>query len=368
MSLKIDRVQLEIVIQQDSARQKMIELEEQMRSANKTLNSLKKKFGENSAEYKAQKEVVKALQTEYDKLFEKIGIGSLSVKELQNRQKELNAILRNLPGDSPLYTQYKAQLDAVNQRMKELKGTADSTKFSLSKLTDGFNKYAAIGASVIASLTGITLTARKCVDEFAQMQEAESQVRKYTGMTSEQVSGLNEEFKKMDTRTARERLNELAGDAGRLGITAKNDVLEFVEAANMIDVALGEDLGQDAIKNIGKLADMFGDSERSMKENMLAIGSAVNEVAQNSSAAEPYLVEFSARMGGVAKQAKLSITDVMGFASALDQNMLRSEMASTALQGLILKSQLYTLMYQSKNELILYYQLQGNNKTDLFCG
>lgn len=181
--------------------------------------------------------------------------------------------------------------------MKELKGTAESTKFSLSKLTDGFNKYGAIGASVIASLTGITLTARKCVDEFAQMQEAESQVRKYTGMTSEQVADLNEEFKKMDTRTARERLNELAGDAGRLGITMKKDVLEFVEAANMIDVALGEDLGQDAIKNIGKLADMFGDSERSMKENMLAIGSAVNEVAQNSSAAEPYLVEFSARMG-----------------------------------------------------------------------
>lgn len=30
--------------------------------------------------------------------------------------------------------------------------------------------------------------------------------------------------------------------------------------------------------------------------------------------------------------------------------------------------QLYTLMYQSKNKLILYYQLQGNNKTDLFCG
>lgn len=371
MSLKIDRVQLEIVIQQDSARQKMIELEEQMRSANKTLNSLKKKFGENSAEYKAQKEVVKALQTEYDKLFEKIGIGSLSVKELQNRQKELNAILRNLPGDSPLYTQYKAQLDEVNQRMKELKGTAESTKFSLSKLTDGFNKYAAIGASVIASLTGITLTARKCVDEFAQMQEAESQVRKYTGMTSEQVAGLNEEFKKMDTRTARERLNELAGDAGRLGITAKNDVLEFVEAANMIDVALGEDLGQDAIKNIGKLADMFGDSERSMKENMLAIGSAVNEVAQNSSAAEPYLVEFSARMGGVAKQAKLSITDVMGFASALDQNMLRSEMASTALQGLILKlyqepakyakiarmdvKQFTTLMETDANEAVLQF-------------
>lgn len=34
----------------------------------------------------------------------------------------------------------------------------------------------------------------------------------------------------------------------------------------------------------------------------------------------------------------------------------------------ILITQLYTLMHQSKNKLILYYQLQGNNKTDLFCG
>lgn len=82
---------------------------------------------------------------------------------------------------------------------------------------------------------------------------------------------------------------------------------------------------------------MFGDGDRSLKENMLAVGSAVNSVAQNSSAAEPYLVEFTARMGGVGKQANLAITDIMGFASALDQNMLRSEMASTALSGLILK-------------------------------
>lgn len=114
-------------------------------------------------------------------------------------------------------------------------------------------------------------------------------------------------------------------------------MLEFVDAANQINVALGEDLGEDAVKNIGKLSQMFGDESRTLRENMLAIGSAVNSVAQNSSAAEPYLVEFTARMGGVAKQAKMSITDVMGFASALDQNMLRSEMSSTALQGLILK-------------------------------
>lgn len=337
MSLKIDRVQLEIVIQQDQARQKMIELEDKMRSANRELKNVKKQFGENSAEYSKQVEVLKKLQQEYDNLYDEIGLTNLSLRDLGKRQKDLNAILRQLNPNTELYKQYSEQLKEVNNRIKELRGTANETRFSLSKLADGFNRYGTIAASVIAGLTGVTLTMRSCVNEYAEMEEAQSQVVKYTGMAKQEVEELNEEFKRMDTRTARTRLNELAGDAGKLGISTKDGVLEFVEAADMINVALGEDLGKDAITQIGKLADMFGDGDRSLKENMLAVGSAVNSVAQNSSAAEPYLVEFTARMGGVGKQANLAITDIMGFASALDQNMLRSEMASTALSGLILK-------------------------------
>lgn len=350
MSLKIDRVQLEIVIQQDQARQKMIELEERMRSANRELQKTKKQFGETSEEYKKQTEVIKQLQQEYDNLYEEIGLTNLSLRDLGKRQKDLNAILRQLNPNTELYKQYSEQLKEVNNRIKELRGTANETRFSLSKLTDGFNKYGAIAASAIAGLTGITLTMRSCVNEYAEMEEAQSQVIKYTGLTKDEVKELNEEFKQMDTRTARTRLNELAGDAGKLGISTKEGVKEFVEAADMINVALGEDLGKEAITQIGKLADMFGTDERSLKENMLAVGSAVNSVAQNSSAAEPYLVEFTARMGGVGKQADMAITDIMGFASALDQNMLRSEMASTALSGLILK------LYQ---EPAKYAQLAG---------
>ena len=350
MSLKIDRMQLEIVIQQDQARQKMIELEERMRSANRELQKTKKQFGETSEEYKKQTEVIKQLQQEYDNLYEEIGLTNLSLRDLGKRQKDLNAILRQLNPNTELYKQYSEQLKEVNNRIKELRGTANETRFSLSKLTDGFNKYGAIAASAIAGLTGITLTMRSCVNEYAEMEEAQSQVIKYTGLTKDEVKELNEEFKQMDTRTARTRLNELAGDAGKLGISTKEGVKEFVEAADMINVALGEDLGKEAITQIGKLADMFGTGDRSLKENMLAVGSAVNSVAQNSSAAEPYLVEFTARMGGVGKQADMAITDIMGFASALDQNMLRSEMASTALSGLILK------LYQEPSK---YAQLAG---------
>ena len=158
---------------------------------------------------------------------------------------------------------------------------------------------------------------------------------------------------------SREELNRLAGEAGKLGITGVDNVREFVEAADMINVALGEDLGEEAVNQIGKLSQMFGDQSRSLKENMLAIGSAVNQVAQSSSASEPYLVEFTARMGGVGKQANLSVTDIMGFASALDQNMLRSEMASTALSGLILR------LYQEPAKYAKLARMDVQQFTDL---
>lgn len=356
MSLKIDRVQLEIIVQQDSARQKMLELEQRMRDANKELGRLKKQFGANSDEYKAQQVVIRNLKTEYDNLFDEIGLVNLSSKELGNRQRELNAIIRNLDPNSKEWKQYSDQLDAINLRIRELKGLSTQTKFSIGKLADGFNRYAAVGASVIASLTGVALTARKCVDEFAEMQEAESQVRKYTGMTTEEVSLLNEEFKRLDTRTARTRLNELAGDAGKLGISGKKDVMEFVDAANMINVALGEDLGEDAVKNIGKLAQMFGeDKTKGLRGAMIATGSAVNEVAQNSSAAEAYLVGFTARVAGTANQAKIAQGNILGYASVLDQNMQQQEMAATAFQTLMMK------MYQ---EPAKFAKMAGQNVAD----
>lgn len=338
MSLKIDRVQLEILVKQDSARNKMIELENSIKDVKRQLNIAKKQFGENSEEYKKQEAELKKLKQEYDDLFNEIGIGKLSLKELGNRQRELNAILRHIDPSLPEWKQYNQQLKEVNARIAELKGKARETGLSLSKLSDGFNRYAGVAAAAIASLTGVTLTAKKCVDEYAEMEEAMSQVRKYTGMTTEEVKQLNEEFKRMDTRTAREKLNALAGDAGRLGITGRDGIMEFVDAANVINVALGEDLGEDAVKNIGKLAQMFGEDENmGLRGAMLATASAVNEVAQNSSAAESFLVEFTARVAGVGHQAGLSQADIIGFAAAMDENMLRNETSATAYQKIIMK-------------------------------
>ena len=268
-------------------------------------------------------------------------LSGATYKELLAVQKQVRRELQNAVPGTEKYNAALEQNRRVTQQVaaaqRAMRAEVGAQGTAMGRLADGFNRYAAMGASVIAGLTGVTLTVRQCVDEYAEMEEALSQVTKYTGMTREEVDQLNEQFKQMDTRTPREELNRLAGEAGKLGITGVEDVRDFVEAANQINVALGEDLGEEAVNQIGKLSQMFGDESRSLKDNMLAIGSAVNQVAQSTSASEPYLVSFTARMGGVGKQAGLAVTDIMGFASALDQNMLRSEMASTALSGLIMR-------------------------------
>ena len=326
-----------IRIDNSEAKAKFDETKRQLEQVTAEMQKLADAGKKNSAEYKALKKSQDELNRSLYSQRLEAGRTALTYNELRKGASQLRRAMNNVKPGTKEWKQYQAELLLTEQRMKELRNASTQTGLSISKLADGFNRYAGMAAGAIATLTGMTLTMRQCVDEYAKMEEAESQAIKYTGMTREEVKQLNEQFKQMDTRTPREELNRLAGEAGKLGITGVDNVREFVEAANQINVALGEDLGEEAVNQIGKLSQMFGDESRSLRDNMLAIGSAVNQVAQSTSASEPYLVEFTARMGGVGKQAGMSVTDIMGFASALDQNMLRSEMASTALSGLILR-------------------------------
>ena len=166
--------------------------------------------------------------------------------------------------------------------------------------------------------------AKGYVDEAAKMDDAYADVMKTTGLTHDEVLKLNEAFKQMDTRTSREELNKLASEAGKLGITGVEGVASFTQAADKIKVALGEDLGEDATTVIGKMAEVYTRSTKELSEagddlgeKMLRIGSAVNSLGAASSAAEPHMVDFLARLGGMASQAGLSAQQVLGYASAL---------------------------------------------------
>ena len=230
----------------------------------------------------------------------------------------------------------KDALRDVNEEMS----ASDNRSFS-DKLADWGNKWFGLIENVetfAEALNGLRETLHEVVSDYANMEEAQAQVRKYTGLSAEEVDELNEKLKAMDTRTSREQLNALAGDAGKLGITSTAQILEFVEAADKINVALGDDLGDGAVKNVGKLAMLFSEDQRlGLKEAMLSTASVINELSQNSSAGARYLEDFTARVAGVGKQAGMTQAQIMGFAAVLDENMQQDETSATAFSQLITK-------------------------------
>lgn len=272
-------------------------------------------------------------------------ISKANFKELKTTLKNINRELNsgNIERGSERWNELakkarevKTEIAKVNDEMKVAKkemGAKTNIGFNLKDVVQNFTTPI---RKMIDSFNSAKAFMEGFVNEYAEMAEHTSGVVKYTGLAKEEVDALNESFKQLDTRTPREKLNDLAADAGRLGIQSKEAVLDFVEAADQINVALGEDLGEDAVKNIGKLAQMFGDADRmGLKQAMLSTGSVINELAQSSSASEGYLMEFTSRLAGVGKQAGMTQADVMAFGSVLDQNMVNVEKGATALQNVI---------------------------------
>ncbi|MBR4536211.1 MAG: phage tail tape measure protein [Bacteroidales bacterium] len=263
---------------------------------------------------------IRAAMVQLTNQLNKMDIGSAEYIETSKKLRDLKAI----------YDEHCKSLKMTNQEIEN-----NTTSWKKNIIHWGAFAAAAQGAS--AAIQRFVAATQEYVDAYAKLDDAMTNVSKYTGLTREEVKQMNEEFRQMDTRTPTEKLNALAADAGRLGITSKEAIKDFVEAADIINVALGEDLGEDAVKEIGKLADMFGTTDTmGLRGAMLATGSAINTLAQSSSASERYLMDFTSRLSGAANQAKMTQAEVLGFASVLDQNKQQVEMSATAMQKLLM--------------------------------
>ena len=264
-------------------------------------------------------------------------------KELQKTIRQINAELNSgaVKRGSEQWDAYTEALKSAKKELQEIRKQqeVEEDKSIGDQLADFGNKW--MGA--ITTFTGVAEIfdnakqwVSSFVDTYADMQEHMSGVTKYTGLAAQDVEELNEAFKKIDTRTPREKLNDLAADAGRLGITGKQDILDFVDAANQINLALGDDLGEDGVKNIGKLTQLFSEGRAmGLKNGMLATASVINELAQSSSASEPYLLEFTARLASIGSTAKIAQSDLTAIAAVLDQGMVGVEKGATAMQNVL---------------------------------
>ena len=259
-----------------------------------------------------------------------------SPKELNKTLVQLKKSLNGLERGSEEWNRQceaikrvKAEIAKVNSQLRENESLWE-------RMNRKLNDWQTALAGIAAVITGIIMAGRAAVSAFADMDQEMANVRKFTGMNASEVKELNEEFKKINTRTAREDMNKLAQEAGRLGKTSKEDVLGFVRAADQINVAL-DDLGDGATLTLSKLTNIFGDEERLGTEKaLLAVGSVINELSQNCTASAPYLANFAKRMAGVGAQAKMTIPEIMGFAAVLDSQGQAVEMSATAVSKVIM--------------------------------
>ena len=275
-------------------------------------------------------------------------LNNLSGSSYNQLMRARNSIRSQLQQLSPTSAEYRQSLVALTQteaRLSvvtgELNGRANMQRSLFSKLSSVLNKYFLMLSTTLLSFTSAVQAGRRAVQAYGEVDERLASIRKYAGLSKDEVRDLNaalQDVGNINTRTAHTSLLELAADAGKLGIKGVDDLTRFVKAADMIKLSLGEDLGEDAVKNIGKLANLFGEDKRlGLDTAMLSTASAVTKLAKSSTAAEPYLVEFAGRMGGIGAAARIGTSDILGLGSALDQNMQKVEMSSTAISTVLVK-------------------------------
>lgn len=343
-----EKIKLSIEINGNNAQKDLLELEKATRSLNETNKQLlleKRRLEaqgkKDTAEYKqltatikannaiidANKEKMKALQNQ-------IGITGLTLTQLRQKATVLRATLSNMIPGTEDFRRYQAELSQVNARIGELTGRATQARWSLGSMADGFNRYQALAVSFIATLTGVVLSIQKIIDINGKLSDAQSDVMKTTGMTREEVDELTKSFGTLKTRTARIELLALATEAGRLGIEGVENVQAFVEQANKMKVALGDDLSDEAIREVGKMVNVYkvGDQTgRDFAGSMDALGSSINEVSASGANQAGFLVDYLKRQAGIAAQAKLSAADNVAYAATFDEIGQSVEVSATAM-------------------------------------
>lgn len=265
-------------------------------------------------------------------------LSTAPIKAIKDSIKALEAQMSRLDRSTERYAKKKEQLrllreelDRINGKTKELTDSTNQSSNAFDQIGKTMKRLASY-VLVYAGFNQLVDGLRKMYDMNVQLSDQLSDIEKTTGLAGNELADLSNQIMELDTRTSVEQLNNLAVAAGKLGISAKEDVMGFVRAGNIINVALGEDLGQEAITGLSKLNDILGITKQLGVENaLLATGSAINELGQKSTASEAYLVDFAQRMGGIAAQANLTIQQVLALGSVTDQLGQNVEVSATAM-------------------------------------
>lgn len=333
--MKSEDLRLNIIVNGDAGRKEILDTEKAISKLESELKSLKKAEGDHSKEIAETNKKLTEAKSKYAELQRLMSLDQKTMAELKSHIKATRAALEKAVPGTENWEALNRELFISRQRFNELAKQASDTR---GVLMTGWEKFAGFAVAV-NNVTHLISRFRGQIEQakqsWLQYDEALVDAMKTTGLSRDEIEELSEELKKFDTRTAKNELLSLARVGGKLGLSGKEDLLEFVSAADKINVALKEDLGGDAeaaIGQIGKLVDIFQlKGQMGLERAMLSVGSAINELGAASTANEGYIVNFTNRLAGIAPNASISIDKILGLASTLDVNAQAAETAATAI-------------------------------------
>ncbi|MDE6267360.1 MAG: phage tail tape measure protein [Muribaculaceae bacterium] len=347
-----DKATVTLQVNGEQAKTVMADVEKKIKATEQAIIKLKKSNAD-PKDIEKQRKLLRTYQKQLDEMRSATegvnkafkSLDTATPRQLEKTLKTLKKQLKDLKPGTAVWDEHTKKIQQASAQLKVLKQQIQGQESLWQRFSKWWYQCGQAVAALIAGYQTLISTLRGYVNDYASMEEQMANTMKFTGLSKQEVKELNESFKALDTRTPREKLNELAQEAGRLGKNTKESVQGYVEAADIINVAL-VDLGQGATQEIAKLTNIFDVEEAyGTRDAMLKVGSTVNVLSQNCTASKPYIVEFTKRLAGVGSQAKMTIPEIMAFAATLDANGQAVEMSASALSRTIM------MLFQKPKEI-----------------
>lgn len=307
----------------DGIKQKMAALDVTTKQGQREFNKLKKELvSYNSA--------VTQNITNYQRMQHAIkNLSSTSLNELKRALGAAKSEMGKLTIDDKRLPLIRKRVEALQGQIDKLTGSVHKQGGAWSTAMKNLTAYVGLFSMFNKAKELVTGAIKKNLEYSGSLTD----IRKVSGLTMEQVNQLSTELSKIDTRTSVEGLARLAFEGSKLGMSkyGVEGMASFVRAADKINVAIGEEMGKEALPALSKMVEVMGlIPKMGIEKAMLATGSAMFKLSTTSTSTSNDIVEFAKRLTGVARTAGITTDQLLALGSASSSMMLMPEVASTA--------------------------------------
>lgn len=297
-------------------------------------------------------------QREFKKLEKELVSYNSAVTQNITNTERIDKAMKNLSGTSlnelkRALSAAKSELgkmSASDKGLKQMQGNVNALQAQIDKLTGSVHKQGDAWQTALKNLTAyvglfgaFNMIKSKLTDILKlnfQYSDSLANVRKVSNLSMESVNDLSRQLAKIDSRTSLEGLTQLAYVGSRMGMGkyGASGLAEFAAASDRVNVALKEDLGDDAMLTLSKFVETMGEVEKhggNISDAFDSVSSSIFKLASTSTANGGNILEFAKRLTGLSKVSHITSDQLLGLASASDSLMLMPEVASTAFGKLI---------------------------------